>query len=372
MKKNIIVSVLIAFLVFLAVIFPCVTPADAKAESVTGIAVIERDSGRLLYSSDANKRMPMASTTKIATCITVIEHCDDLDRVITVPDSAVGVEGSSVYLKRGEKISIRDLLYGLMLRSGNDCATALALTVSDSVADFARLMNDIATKAGATDTNFVNPHGLHCEGHYTTAYDLAKISAYAMKNEVFRKIVSTKSIRISEGEENFRVLLNKNKMLTLFEGADGIKTGFTKRAGRCLVSSATRNGMNVICVVLNCPDMFERSQTLLSRAFDEYEKIDILQMGTVSMATVNNGKSENTDLAVMKSFSYPLKKEEKERIKIVIEGVENMVAPVKKETKNGKIQVFLDKQLIFSDNLYTIYNVESKTFWDKLKDLLQN
>jgi hypothetical protein len=161
------------------------------------------------------------------------------------------VEGSSIYLRQGEKLTIRQLLYGLMLRSGNDCAVALAVKIGGNVERFAEMMNELARKIGVEKTNFVNPHGLHDDNHYTTAFDLARISAYAMKNSVFREIVSTKNITIS-GVEGERVLVNKNKMLSTFAGGDGIKTGFTKRAGRCLVSSAIKNGMEVVSVVLNC------------------------------------------------------------------------------------------------------------------------
>jgi D-alanyl-D-alanine carboxypeptidase (penicillin-binding protein 5/6) len=313
----------------------------------------------------------MASTTKIATAITVIENCTNLDEEFVIDDRAVGVEGSSIYLKKGERQTVRNLLYGLMLQSGNDCAVALALKVGGSVENFANMMNKIALKVGAGNTNFTNPHGLHDDDHYTTAYDLALISAYAMKNSIFRDIVSTKQMRIVSDDRE-RILVNKNKILSTLEGGDGVKTGYTKKAGRCLVSSATRNGMNVICVVLNCYDMFDRSRSLIEDAFARYELLEILPIGEVTSTSVKGGKSKEVAVGCLKSFSYPLKKDEIKRVEIRIEGVESMVAPVKKLTKNGKIQIFLDKQLIFSDNLFTIYNVESKNLWDKLKDLLQN
>jgi D-alanyl-D-alanine carboxypeptidase (penicillin-binding protein 5/6) len=372
MKKRIISLISVLFL--LCCIFTVLpTSTTVKAESEKAMAVIEKSSGRVLYSYNENAKLPMASTTKIVTCITVIENCEDLDKVVAVPDCAVGVEGSSIYLKRGEKLKIRDLLYGLMLRSGNDCAVALAMTVGGNVENFAKLMNETARKAGAENTNFVNPHGLHDDNHYTTALDLAKISAYAMKNKEFYEIVSTKQKRIPYGEEDYdRVLLNKNKILSRVEGADGVKTGYTKKAGRCLVSSATRDGMNVICVVLNCPDMFARSESLINKAFLEYELTEVLSMQSSTEAEVVGGKLEKVELAPKSSFVYPLKSNEKERIQILVSDVKKMQAPIKKEIKNGKIEVFLDKQLLFSDNLFTIYSVEGKSFWDKIKDFWQN
>ncbi len=370
MKKKII-SVAVAVLVLFVTV--CLYSNNhsytASAYMEKGMAVIDRDSGRVLYSYNENARLPMASTTKIATCITVIEN-SDLDKEVTVPDCAVGVEGSSVYLKKGEKLTIRELLYGLMLRSGNDCAVTLAVNVGGSVENFAKMMNETAKKAGAENTNFTNPHGLHDENHYTTALDLAKISAYAMKNKDFYEIVSTKQKSISNDSEEYdRVLINKNKILSRVEGADGVKTGFTKKAGRCLVSSATRNGMNVICVVLNCPSMFERSEELLNRAFNEFELVEIVSKQSIIDAKVVSGKSNSVALGTLSNFVYPLKENEKERLQIRVSEVENMTAPVKIGTKNGKIEVFLDKQLLFSDNLFTIYNVEGKSLWDKLKDL---
>ncbi|MBO5223072.1 MAG: D-alanyl-D-alanine carboxypeptidase [Clostridia bacterium] len=371
MKRKII-SIVVCFLLIVS-LFPFMQKtSEVQAYTEKGMAVIERDSGRLLYSSHENVRLPMASTTKIATCITVIENCEDLDKEVAVPDEAVGVEGSSVYLKKGEKLKIRDLLYGLMLRSGNDCATALAVTVGKSIDGFARMMNETAQRAGAQNTNFTNPHGLHDEGHYTTALDLARISAYAMKNDEFLQIVSTKQTRIQNSDGYCRVLTNKNKMLTMLEGANGIKTGYTKKAGRCLVSSASRDDMTVICVVLDCPDMFNRSAELINRAFDEYSLVKIIDKQSVAQAGVEGGKSETVHLAPSKEFAYPLKNSEKNGLEIKVSGIENMTAPVKKGIKNGKIEVFVDKQLIFFDNLFTIYNVESKNLWDKLKEFLQN
>jgi len=187
----------------------------------------------------------MASTTKIVTALTVIRNTD-LDEVVEIPKAACGIEGSSIYLREGEHLTVRELLYGLMLRSGNDCAVALALHTSGSVEAFAELMNTTAVELGCENSNFVNPHGLHDDRHYTTALDLAAVTCEALHNETFREIVSTKAVRISnEGYEYDRVLVNKNKLLSNVDGADGVKTGYTKKAGRCFVGSATKNGMQV-------------------------------------------------------------------------------------------------------------------------------
>lgn len=237
---------------------------DAKAA-----IVMESTSRRVLQEKNADQRLPMASTTKIATALMVIKCCADLDEIITVPAEACGIEGSSAYLCEGERLSVTDLLYGLMLRSGNDCAVALAIAVCGNVSDFVARMNCIAAELGCSNTHFVNPHGLHDDMHYTSARDLAIITCEAYKYDLFAAITSARSYRVTTDESN-KVFVNKNKLLGRYELADGVKTGYTKRAGRCFVGSASRNGMRLIAVVLNCAPMFEQTQQALEWAFDRY------------------------------------------------------------------------------------------------------
>lgn len=236
--------------------------------SATSMALMDGDTGELIYSKNCDERREPASTTKICTAITVLENCTILDLPMPIPDKAVGVEGSSLYLQKGEMLTVRDLLYGLMLQSGNDCAVALSIIVGGSEQGFVKMMNETAEKAGAADTNFMNPHGLHHDEHYTTARDLCSIAYYAMKNPTFREIVATKRHKTPyHGHDYDRNFPNKNKILFNYEGGNGIKTGFTKKSGRCLVSSATRNGKTYICTVLNCYDMFEECMRLMDCAF---------------------------------------------------------------------------------------------------------
>ncbi|MCH5157699.1 MAG: D-alanyl-D-alanine carboxypeptidase [Clostridiales bacterium] len=269
--KLLLVSLLVivcGFTVFLPSSSVSVAEKPETESSATCMALIDGNSGELIFQKNGDKRMYPASTTKICTAITVLEHWTNLDLPIAVPSEAVGVEGSSLYLQRGEMLSVRDLLYGLMLQSGNDCATALAIIVGDSVEGFVKLMNETAQKAGAINTHFANPHGLHNPDHYTTAKDLCAISYYAMKNRTFRDIVSAKRHRTPYHNHDYdRNFPNKNKILFNYEGGDGIKTGYTKAAGRCLVSSATRDGKSYICTVLNCGDMFEECMRLMDLAF---------------------------------------------------------------------------------------------------------
>ncbi|MFQ6752218.1 MAG: D-alanyl-D-alanine carboxypeptidase family protein [Clostridia bacterium] len=329
----------------------------ANLSSAKGMCVIEKDSKRVIYSKNMNDKMPMASTTKIMTTITVLQHCDDLDEIIKVDDSAIGVEGTSIYLREEEMISVRDLLYGLMLRSGNDAATALACYIGGDVAGFAKMMNELANKIGATNSNFMNPHGLHHDNHYTTAYDLALISAYALNNPIFKEIVSTKSHIIEETNvSDKRYLTNKNKLLSSLEGCCGVKTGFTKKAGRCLVSSCERDDTTYVCVVLNCGPMFEESRDLLNNCFINYKNTKIIdknrEIYNEYFIDENSGKLY---LYTNEDFYYPLKNQEYEKIKIKY----NITLNDAKIGENvGEIQIFFENDLIKTLKLYTMNKID--------------
>ena len=266
-----------------------------KRNSGTAEVVIESTSRRALYQSNAQVKMYPASTTKVLTALCVLNNLP-LDMLVTVPKEAEGVEGSSLYLIAGQRITVEDLLYGLMLRSGNDAAVTLAIATSGSVEEFARLMNETAVQCGATDSNFVNPHGLQDSNHWTTALDLALITASAYENTDFVRIT------------------NKNKMLKLIDGANGVKTGFTKSSGRCLVSGAKRGDMQLISVVLNCGDMWNESVRLLEFGFDNYRMIPIdnalLTAGEHDVLI--NVKSSVDDR--WRDVKYPLKRDGSERL----------------------------------------------------------
>lgn len=346
--------------------------ASAHTAAAAALVVLERDSGRILAEKDAHRRLPMASTTKIATAITVIDRVPDLDKRIKVPKEAVGVEGSSVYLQAGEELTYRDLLYGLMLQSGNDCAAALAYLTAGDIPKFAELMNATAEKAGAANTNFVNPHGLHHDDHYTTAYDLGRIAAYALRHPVFAEIVAAKRYAMPwAGRDYNRIIVNKNKLLHSFAGADGVKTGFTKKAGRCLVSSATRGGMTVVAVVLNCGPMFEECAGLMETAFGEYARYDLAKAATAACG-VTDGKSGAAKLAAKGPLYYPLKETEIGRVEYRPEAVKSLRAPVRPGQINGKMKIMLDNHLLFDADLYTMDSIEGDTVGDKLKDLIED
>ena len=288
--------------------------AESFSTSAQAAVVMEQSSQRVLFEKNSDMHLPMASTTKIVTALTVLEHAR-LDEVVCIPKEAVGVEGSSIYLREGEHLTVRELLLGLMLRSGNDSAVALALHVGGSVEAFADLMNETARKVGCKDSNFVNPHGLHAPDHYTSAHDLALLTCTALNNADFREIVSTKTAKISnEGMSYDRILVNKNKLLNSYLGADGVKTGYTKKAGRCFVGSATRNGMQVVVVVLNCGPMFEETASLLNEAFDAYRLETAVPQNKIC-AVRRNGKKE-TYFCCPDRIAYPLKAGEQLTVEI--------------------------------------------------------
>ncbi|MHB1154259.1 MAG: D-alanyl-D-alanine carboxypeptidase family protein [Eubacteriales bacterium] len=235
--------------------------------------LIEAENGTVFYSKNSEKVCAMASTTKIMTAVIALEYAD-ISKTVSVSRDAVGVIGSSVYLQEGEKITLENLLYAMLLESANDAAAAIAIEVAQSVDAFASLMNLKAAELGLTDTNFTNPHGLYDERHFTSAKSLALIAAYALKNEVFRTIVSTQKrlipIDINEGS---RLLVNHNKMLKIYDGAIGVKTGYTIKSGRCLVSAAERNGLTLIAVTLNAPDDWNDHMIMLNYGFNNYERV---------------------------------------------------------------------------------------------------
>lgn len=314
-------------------------------------ALIDVESGRLLYEKKAEKQMRIASLTKIMTAIVAIEN-GNLKQLVTVGPNAVGVEGSSIYLKQGEKISLEALLYGLMLRSGNDAAVAIAEHIGGSVEGFVFEMNEKADFIGLTGTRFQNPSGLDSPGHYSTAEDMAKLTAYALRNQTFQKIVSTPVKTVPwPGEKWHRKWYNKNKMLRLYSGANGVKTGYTKLSKRTLVASALRNGRQLATVTLNASDDWNDSMLLLEYGFRHFQRVKLIRRGKI-FATQPNRK-ENFKVVARSDFVYPLKPEERKKVQIK----PIMMVPLKKVDREGlkvgKARIYLDEQPIGSIDLIT-------------------
>ena len=334
--------------------------------------VLETQNNQIIYSKNENEKLPMASTTKIITAITVIDNCSNLDEIVKISKQATLVEGSSIYLKENEELTVRELLYGLMLQSGNDSATALALHVGKSISEFCEMMNATAKKCGATNTNFKNPHGLDEKDHYTTAKELAKITSYALKNDDFRDIVSCKKFITKERENTTkRILTNKNKLLNGLEGCVGVKTGYTSKAGRCLVSATLRDELELVCVVLNCGPMFEESANLLNMANKNYKlKTVFPDYNFVASVPVENGIENNIKIYSKKGFKYVVKKDEENLIRVEYDYPNILKAPILKDQIIGRVKVYYKNNLIFEENLFTIDAVDSIIINSKFKEIL--
>ena len=318
-----------------AVFLPC----SASAVSARKAYVLDAVSGRVLMEKEADSQSLIASTTKIMTALVVCEQCNVLDRM-KIPKEAVGIEGSSMYLQEGEVLTIQELLYGLMLRSGNDAAVALAIYCGGTVEGFAELMNDKARNLGLKNTHFVNPNGLDAPGHYSTARDLAVLSAYAMENPVFYKTVSAKNVRVGE-----RSLTNHNKLLWRIDGADGVKTGYTKAAGRILVSSATRQDRRIIAVTIDDGDDWNDHAKLLEDGFSRYEVKEILSEGAcLGTVDVLGGESGIVEILAAENFSFPLAPEE--RPYTMLPGAGFVYAPVSRGEDAGFAYVLISGKAI--------------------------
>ena len=323
---------------------------------------MDAQTGRILFEKDANTRSLIASTTKIMTALVVCEQCNVLDRM-RIPKEAVGIEGSSMYLKEGEVLTIQELLYGLMLHSGNDAAVALAIYCGGTVEGFVELMNDKARLLGMDGTHFANPNGLDHPQHYSTARDLAVLSAYAMQNPVFSQTVSTKSLTIGQ-----RSLKNHNKILWMVEGADGVKTGFTKAAGRILVSSASRDGRRLIAVTIHDPNDWQDHTALLENGFRNYAVRQLVasgqQVGTVEIV---GGTEKEAVVLAAEDFYYSMMQDEK--AEIIISGQRFAYAPVAHGAEAGFAHICIDgksvgKIPIVYGQTVELEPEEKHHFWD--------
>lgn len=360
MKKQSLVRALSLVCALLLMLGTVITANATPSLSAKSAILIEAQSGKVLYQQNAFVRLPMASTTKIMTAIVAIES-GNIGRTVSVSPDAVGIEGSSVYLYPNEELTLEQLIYALMLESANDAATAIAIEVAGSVEAFAALMNQKAEELGLTATHFTNPHGLDHEEHYTTAYDLACIAAYALKNDTFRKICSTGRMTIPlKGDEGTRVLVNHNKMLSRYEGAIGVKTGFTKRSGRCLVSAAERDGLTLVAVTLNAPDDWNDHAKMLGFGFERYENETLAEKGGLTLPlSVVGGDTESVLTANTEALSAMLTKNHGE-ISYRIEADHILYAPIARGTVVGKVIYSCDGEDIASSDLITLNEVAYK------------
>lgn len=363
--------------------------ADDLAKSVNSRAavVIDRASHMVLFEKNAYSKVKMASTTKIMTATVVLENCK-LDEIATVSAKAAGTGGSRIGLKTGDKISVNDLLYGLLLFSGNDTAVVLAEHVGGSIDGFADMMNKKAAELGLTNTCFKTPHGLDKEGHFTTAYELAILSDYALKNETFAKIVGTKSatIYINRNPKNIK---NTNELLGNLEGVYGIKTGFTNGANRCLVTACKRDNLDVISVVLGADTKkFRTSDSIkiIEYSFANYEPINIseiikekfeawkrVNMGSFNVykPSVESGEISITLDDIKDDYIIPIEKSKKDQIECKINCETNLIPPMERGTILGGVEIYTGNELIYNKAILLDNNIYKKGFLEYIKKCLE-
>lgn len=338
-------------LLSLALIFAVKIPARAElAVSAKAAILMHADSGRVLYEKNADEHMLIASTTKIMTAIVVLEHCE-LDDLVEIDSRSAGIEGSSMYLKAGESYTVEDLLYGLLLVSGNDAASALALHVADSMEEFAELMNAKAAELGMTESSFKNAHGLDEEGHYSTARDMAKLAAYCMGNEDFARIAGTVSHTVGE-----QTLVNHNRLLREYDGCLGLKTGYTMAAGRTLVTCAERDGARYVCVTLNDPDDWDDHKALYDWAFANYSFAEVIPAGLSYEVPLISG-AEMTAPAETEGAAYALIKNG-ESYDMELELPAFAFAPISEGERAGRAVACSDGQEIASVRIVYSEDVE--------------
>ena len=373
MKKNSLIIILIAIVMLMvSLISPKVVMARDIPSSAKGMVVIEGNSNEILYSYNHEAELPMASTTKIVTAILAIENTPNLDEKFEVSEKSIGIEGTSIYLKSGEKLSMRELLYGLILESGNDCAVAIAEHIGGEE-NFVELMNNFATDLGLVHTHFANPHGLDEDGHYTSAYDLAIMTSYALKNPVFREIVSTERMVIEKNDiYQARYLKHKNRLMFTDKNCIGVKTGFTDNAGRCLVNAHEENGLQIISVVLNCQPMFEECDRLTKLAMSEYMmKEFVLPYNFVSNVEIEKSQKSEIGIITVKGYSKPILKSEEMDYDVKYIMPDSLTAPIELNQGVGKVQVLYKGQVIYEDDLITIEgakNNDMKYLFDNIID----
>ncbi|QDI92937.1 D-alanyl-D-alanine carboxypeptidase [Salicibibacter halophilus] len=351
-------------------LFVCLPPLNVEAEeepftvSAEAAVLVETETGRVLWEKDAYSEKRIASITKIMTALVAIEE-GDLDDSVEISSHAEGTEGSSLYLQTGEKVKLEDLLYGLMLRSGNDSAVAIAEHVGGSVDGFVYLMNEKANELGLENTVFANPHGLDDhENHYSSAYDMAMIMQAAMEREEFRTISGTKMHRApNENEDWERVWRNKNRLLTeRYEYATGGKTGYTDRAKRTLVTSAQKENMDLIAVTLNAPSDWDDHVRMFEYGFDTYQMHRLIDAGDLE-----RGDDERYEgYEVRRSAMYPLTEEEYARVLPEVKWAGDEALPFA-----GHLQFQLDNRVISEQPVYREEiekTTEDLSFWERLKD----
>ena len=349
MKKNILCIIISLTLLFLSA--PEVQAVSIAGLSAKAAILIDAQTGTVIASKNENQLLPMASTTKIMTTLLLLES-GDLDTEFKVDNKAIQVEGSSMGLCEDDIVTKRALCYGMMLPSGNDAANQTAVLLAGSAEKFAEMMNKRAEQIGLKNTNFVTPSGLHDPAHYSTAYDMAMLTREALKNESFREICSTQKIKLEFGNPPYeRWLVNTNKLLNIYDGCIGVKTGFTDEAGRCLVSAAEKNGVTLICVTLNAPDDWNDHQKMYDYGFSVTESMPIDYDYSGLHISVAGGKTESISVVPDSIPTYTVVNGNE--LEITAETIMSsfVYAPVSKGQKVGVINFYYDNKLLSTTDL---------------------
>ena len=386
--KHITKKALILFSILFIILNFAPTFANEKSAlnlNARSCIVLDRTSKKVLFGKNEYNKVKMASTTKIMTATVIIENCD-LSQTVTISKKAAGTGGSRLGLKTGDKITVRDLLYGLLLVSGNDAAVALAETCSGSIADFANLMNEKAKELGLNNTHFETPHGLDSDNHYTTAYELALLTDYALNNSTFLNIVGTKhyTITINGYPKN---LTNTNELLGSLNGVYGVKTGFTNGANRCLVTSCKRGNMDIICVVLGCDTKNLRSSdstNLINYVFENFEYVNIEDLINAEFNKwkeehqnyfyIEKGTSSELDVAIstISTPIVPIKEVEISSLKANFEINNYLYAPIYKNTNIGTFNLYTTNECIIEGNIIANQDIYKKNALSYLKAFIKD
>jgi D-alanyl-D-alanine carboxypeptidase (penicillin-binding protein 5/6) len=323
---------------------------------------MDASSGRVLYEKNAHEHLPPASVTKIMTALLLVEK-RDLNRVVTISQNAADTPESSIWLEAGEKLTREQLLYACMLNSANDAAEALAESVAGSEKNFVKLMNQRARELGMKDTHFCNPHGLQTSGHYTSAYDLALLSREALNHKVFRQVVSTKNIKIPwAGNDYDRLLINQNRLLYRYDGTIGIKTGYTKQAGNCVVGAAQKGSLVLIAVALNSPSVYQDLEQMLDYGFANYSK-ETIKPGKQLTAKVQvaNGQDKTVQARPKTDLNIAVKAKEKSQISYKLYPKKQVAAPVKKGQVLGSCKIYISGHEVGKVDLIACTSVTLQT-----------
>lgn len=381
----------ITAILFLVLVTSSISYAEGLNLTAESAILIDMDTGQILYEKNPHLKLHPASTTKIMTGILAIEN-GNLNDVVTVDEETPYViKGSHIALEPSEKLTLKDLLYALLIESANDSALVIAKHIAGTAEEFAKMMNDKAKELGALNTNFINPHGLTNENHLTTAYDLSLIARYAMKNETFREIVSnyTYTIPPTNKKDESRYLKSHNELLysskkiavdgklvpIKYEGATGIKTGYTTEAGNCLVASAERNNKRLIAVVLKSTgnEMFSDIHKLFNYGFENFDKVTLATRNEfIQNFQVKNGKLPIVPGVIKNDFSYYIPKDSIDKITQKIEVDEKLKAPIQEGQIIGKVNYFLDGKLVGSADIVSTISIEKDSVASSLEFVRDN